>query len=227
MDPLNTFYSSVDGVLFNKSQTTLLQYPDGKVRSDYTVPNSVISIGYSAFAYCTNLTSVTIPNGVTSIGYSAFERCTSLTNLTIPNSVTNIGNYAFQLCTSLTGVYFQGNAPSPGSGIFYLDDNAIVYYLPGTTGWGATYGGRPTAPWYLPNPLILDFGPSFGVLANQFGFIISWGGKHSSVVVEACNGLANHGWSPVATNTLANGASYFSDPDWTNYPARFYRLRSR
>jgi hypothetical protein len=46
------------------------------------------------------------------------------------------------------------------------------------------------------------------------------------VVVEASTNLANPVWSPVGTNTLTGGASYFSDPRWTNYPARFYRLRS-
>jgi hypothetical protein len=45
------------------------------------------------------------------------------------------------------------------------------------------------------------------------------------VVVEACTDLANAVWSPVGTNTLTGGSSYFSDPQWTNYPARLYRLR--
>ena len=49
--------------------------------------------------------------------------------------------------TSLTGVYFQGNAPSADSTVFTSDDNATVYYLPGTTGWGPTFGGLPTALW--------------------------------------------------------------------------------
>ena len=104
-------------------------------------------------------------------------------------------------------------------------NNATVYYLPGTTGWGTTFGGRPTALWLLPNPLILTNGPSFGVQTNGFGFIISWA-TNIPVVVEACTNLANPAWSPVGTNTLTDGSSYFSDPQWTNYPARFYRLRS-
>ncbi len=45
------------------------------------------------------------------------------------------------------------------------------------------------------------------------------------VVVDACDTLANPIWSPVATNTLTDGTSYFSDPYWTNYPSRFYRFR--
>ena len=103
--------------------------------------------------------------------------------------------------------------------------NATVYYLPGTTGWGPTFGDRPTAPWTLPNPLILNKGPSFGPHTNGFGFIISWA-TNIPVVVEACTSLANPVWFPVGTNTLTGGSSYFSDPQWTNYPARLYRLRS-
>ena len=56
-----------------------------------TIPDSVTSIGDSAFEYCTSLTSVTIPDSVTSIGERAFACCTSLTSVTIPDSVTSIG----------------------------------------------------------------------------------------------------------------------------------------
>jgi hypothetical protein len=68
-------------------------------------------------------------------------------------------------------------------------------------------------------------GPGFGVQTNQFGFNIFWA-TNIPVVVEACTNLASPVWQPVATNTLDGGSSYFSDPQWKNYPARFYRLRS-
>src|SRR5213079_3345119 len=109
----NPAYSSVGGVWFNKSQTTLIEYPGGKVGS-YSIPNSVTSIVDYAFAGCISLTSVTIPDNLTSIGASAFDGCISLTSVTIPNSVASIGESAFEGCTSLTSVYFQGNAPSLG-----------------------------------------------------------------------------------------------------------------
>jgi hypothetical protein len=66
----------------------------------------------------------------------------------MPDSVTSIGYGAFSGCSSLTGAYFKGNAPSlDGSAVFKGDDKATVYYLEGTTGWGKTFGGRPTAVW--------------------------------------------------------------------------------
>ena len=65
---------------------------------------------------------------------------------------------------------------------------------------------------------------SFGVRTNQFGFNITWA-SDMVVVVEACTNLANPTWFPLATNTLTGGSFYFSDPQWTNYPDRFYRFR--
>jgi hypothetical protein len=111
--------------------------------------------------------------------------------------------------------------------VFYNDIKATVYYLPGTTGWGtpgSLFGGCPTALWMLPNPMILNYEPSFGVRTNRFGFIISWA-TNVSVVVEVCS-MTNSTWVPLQTNTLTGGWVYFSDPQWTNYPVRCYRLRS-
>ena len=201
VDADNSIYASVDGILVNKSQTTLIRFPQGKT-GNYTIPSSVTSIGRWAFQYCTGLTGVTIPSNVTSIRENGFSDF-----------------------ISLKGVYFLGRAPRFGSGILGGDSTATVYYLPGTAGWGPTFGGRPTAPWLLPNPLILKNGPRFGVRTNQFGFVISWA-TNASVVVEASADLAQPIWTPVGTNTLTDGSSYFSDPQWMNYPARFYRLRS-
>ena len=188
-----------------------------------TIGNSVTSIGYYSFWYCTSLTNVTIPNSVTSISDFAFADCTSLRCVTIGNSVTSIGQEAFCSCTNLTSVYFKGNAPSFGMDVFYADNNATFYRLPGTTGWGNDFGTM--ALWLLPYPVILNNNPAFGVQTNQFGFIISWA-TNLSVVVEACTNLASHTWSPVGTNTLSNGTAYFSDSAWTNYSGRFYRIRS-
>ena len=192
--------------------------------NNITLPDSVTSIGVSAFRGCSSLTSVTIPNSVASIGAYTFGMCSSLTSITIGNSVASMGDQTLYGCSSLTGVYFLGDAPSVGESVFYYAP-ATIYHLPGTTGWGPTFGDRPTAPWVLPQPLILGYGGSFGVQTNRFGFIISWA-TNLSVVVQACTDPAHPTWSAVGTNSLTTGSSYFSDSEWTNYPARFYRLRS-
>ena len=83
----NQNFKSIDGVLFSKDGKTLLQFPTGKKETNYTIPNSVESIGSRAFSGCTGLTSVTIPDSVTKIDNYAFEGCTSLKEVTIPREL--------------------------------------------------------------------------------------------------------------------------------------------
>jgi hypothetical protein len=77
----------------------------------------------------------------------------------------------------------------------------------------------------LLRPQIQVDGTTFGVRTNRFGFTIT-GTSGQIVVVEACANLNSPFWSPVATNILSGGPSYFSDSQWMNYPRRLYRLRS-
>ena len=85
-----------DNVLFNKNKTTLIAYIAKE--TNYTIPNSVTTIGNQAFSGCNSLTSINISNSVTTIGWAAFSDCDSLTSINIPNSVTTIGNGAFRDC---------------------------------------------------------------------------------------------------------------------------------
>jgi len=219
----NLSYASVDGVLFNKSQTTLIQYPIGKVGTGYSIPDSVTSIGGEAFAGCTGLTSVTIPNSVTSIGYSAFSGCTGLTTVTIPNSVTYIVGATFYGCTALTRVYFEGNAPGLEDYLFN-GTLATIFYLQGTQGWGAMFSARPTVAWSA--RIVSDDG-QFGLPAGRLGFTLA-GVAGVSVVVEACADLGQPIWAPVSTNTFnPQGKAQFSNPALADRPGRFYRLRVR
>ena len=117
VDARNREYSSVEGVLFDKSQTRLIRCPAGKA-GNYIVPNSVTNIGECAFAQCARLTSVTIPNSVINIEYGAFLGCTSLTTVVLPNSVTSIGWYAFAGCSNLTSITIPNSVTYIGSGAF-------------------------------------------------------------------------------------------------------------
>jgi hypothetical protein len=118
VDEANSTYSSRDGVLFNKTQTTLIQCPVSKVGS-YTIPSSVISIGVYAFYSCSGLSSVIIPEGVNSIGSDAFGYCTKLAAIAIPSSVRQIGDNAFRSCDLLASLTIHEGATSIGNNAFY------------------------------------------------------------------------------------------------------------
>jgi hypothetical protein len=222
VDAGNPSFSSADGTLFNGNQTSLVLFPEDKGGS-YIVPNGVTNIGDFAFCNCNGLTNVTIPDTVVSLGYESFAQCAGLTSITIPGSVSSFGGYTFYYCTNLTGIYFEGSPPNLiyDSWNFFDSPEIVVYTLPGTFGWWPSLGWPTTAPW-LPQAQTVT---NAGGPATPFGFNINWA-SGQTVVVDACTNLMNPVWQPVQTNTLTTGSVYFSDPQWMNYPGRFYRLRS-
>jgi hypothetical protein len=125
----NTVYSSTNGVLFNKSQTTLIQYPGGKA-GDYTIPDSVTLVGDYALGQCIRLTNVTIPDSVTSLGEEAFSHCTNLASAIIGNGVTSIPRSAFYCCFRLTSVSIGNSVTSLGETAFYLCTNLTSVTIP-------------------------------------------------------------------------------------------------
>lgn len=136
----NPYFSSNNGVLFNKDKTELLMYPAGKKDTSYVVPSSVTTIHNQAFQFCTYLKNITIPNSVNDIGYcafnkssltsvsiphsvktisyAAFSQCVNLKNVVIPNSVTDISDSAFSDCTGLANVIIPDSVTSIGDGAF-------------------------------------------------------------------------------------------------------------
>ena len=111
-------WCKISGLINIMSNNRTLYIGGKKVEGDLVIPDSVTSIGSSAFKGCTGLTSITIPNSVTSIGDSAFSGCTGLTSITIPNSVKSIGDFAFRDCTGLTSVTIPNSVTSIGDSAF-------------------------------------------------------------------------------------------------------------
>ncbi len=117
VDAFNPSYCSIDGVLFNKSLTTLVECPP-LLMMPCTIPDSVTTIGSSAFAGCGSMTSITIPDSVNIIGGSVFADCANLTNVFIGNGVTNIAYSAFSGCWSLKSIIIPDSVSKIGAGIF-------------------------------------------------------------------------------------------------------------
>ncbi|MBQ3517715.1 MAG: leucine-rich repeat protein [Clostridia bacterium] len=114
VDENNAFYSSVDGVLYNKEKTEILRYPAGKACDTFVIPDSVTIIGSGAFVDCVALLNVTIPESVTVIEGAAFYGCRSLLSVNIPKTVTEFGYNAFCYCRSLETLYIAENITDLG-----------------------------------------------------------------------------------------------------------------
>ncbi len=114
------------GVLYNKSKTKLLQYPNGNSRESFEIPSSVTSIDELAFAGCSNLTNIIVPDSVTQIQRSTFAGCSNLTNIIISDSITRIGEYAFSGCSHLTNITIPESVTYIGWRAFYECDNLAI-----------------------------------------------------------------------------------------------------
>ena len=124
----------IDGTILKKCTPK-----DGEIQA--VIPESVTSIGDSAFSGCTGLTSITIPKSVMSIGNSAFSGCTNLTNITIPESVTNIGDRVFSGCITLTSIIIPESVISIRSAFIGCTSlTSIIIPESVTNIWGAFSG---------------------------------------------------------------------------------------
>jgi BspA type Leucine rich repeat region (6 copies) len=131
VDPQNAFFTSVDGIVFDKSKTVLVQYPNG-LNGPYAVPSNVTVIEPNAFAANTNLTGVTIPESVTNMGQEAFSGCAGLANVSIEGA-TSIGPFAFYLCTNLTSITIPGSLTNIGPYAFQYSGLTNITITTGPT----------------------------------------------------------------------------------------------
>lgn len=177
VDEANPSFSSLGGLLLDKSHSVLIRYPpDLSDPGASLIPDGVRSVGDYAFDSYTDLIDVTIPDGVTNIGDHVFEGCSGLKRVTIPSSVTHLGDYAFQYCYSLANILFEGNQPPEPVGLF-LGSTPTVLYRAGAIGWGAVYAGRPAFLW---NPTGLIYTAN-----NESITIVGYYGSGSDLTIPA------------------------------------------
>jgi hypothetical protein len=227
VDPANTYYSSTNGVLFDKNQTKVIQWPDG-IGGSYTLPNSVTTIGNAAFQDSV-LTNVTMDSSLTAIGDWAFQPG-SLTSVTIPGSVTSIGTKAFQGCTSLTYVCFEGNAPTDGGSIFSGDSAlSTLYYVNGTAGWRSTFSDVPTAPC-AECGVQATAAPLFQppVLTTSGQIILSWmAPQGSNYQLQYTTNLSSTNWINIGSIMTASNTLMSATDSTGSGQQRFYRVQQQ
>ena len=117
LECLSSSFIYEDDVLFNMKKSEIISFRKQKIES-YIIPDSVTSIGDSAFSGCHSLSNIVIPDSVTSIGNYAFSSCCSLSGVIIPDSVTSIGNHAFKGCSSLSNIVIPDSVTSIGDWAF-------------------------------------------------------------------------------------------------------------
>jgi hypothetical protein len=160
----NPNYSSSDNILYNKSKNVLICYPAGK-EGTVTIPNTVLTIGNSAFDGAAKLMgALTIPNSVTGIQEGAFRECSGLTSITIPNSVITIENLAFGFCSGLTDIYVSWETPINITSLVFQDltTENIKLHVP----YGKVSVYKNTSLWWMFNvvedePIVTDIASGY------------------------------------------------------------------
>lgn len=144
----NQAYKSIDGNLYSKDGTELIQYAIGKDDTCFEIPNGVTDIGMFAFLHCRNLTQVIMPDTVEKIGWNAFYCCDNLANINIPNSVTFIDDQAFG-SDSLTSLIIPKSVTTM-QGIPFWGKNLKIYCEVENppSGWTCWDGAYTQVPFY-------------------------------------------------------------------------------
>lgn len=183
VDPANTGLRDIDGVLFSKDGTILLDYPSSRAGSTYTVPEGTEKLLPYSFCYCPNLTEVVLPEGLKTMD-TALWACQSLKTVTIPRSITSLeknaigylngapvegftvkgysGSYA-EAYAKENGLTFVSIDPVPvtegscGDNLTWKLDDSGTLTISGT---GAMYDFEEEAPWLAlePQKLVLEEG---------------------------------------------------------------------
>ena len=93
VDKHNEHYCSINGVLFNKACTVLLQHPEDRDNYYYEIPSTVKKIGEKAFGNSKHIKIIAIPSSVSLIENNAFEGCASLQDIIVDERNENYSSF--------------------------------------------------------------------------------------------------------------------------------------
>lgn len=136
VDPNNRFFTSVDGVLFDKAKTTLLRCPHAK-SGNYSVPEGVTLIDSWAFGGCQSLSGITLPSSLLVLSSGVFSDCSGLESIRLPKKVSAIGDYAFAGCGHLASIEVEQGNPhfrSNDGVLFDFNQEALLRFPEGKKG---------------------------------------------------------------------------------------------
>ena len=242
VNPANAFFSTTNGVLFDKAKSVLIQYPSG-LPGTYIVPNTVSNINDGAFGDAFGLTSVVISDNVTNIAFEAFYSCINLSNAVLgprvrtiqqaafffcpelksiifPASVTSLGFEAFGGCQKLASACFEGNQPANGGSVFFFDTALTeILHLNGTTGWGATYDSITTAPCTTCG----EVPPTLTITKSGTNVLVTWPTAFPGYTLQSATVLKSPTWNTVSPPPVTVG-SFYTVTNPASGGGKFYRL---
>jgi len=200
----NLFFSSEDGIVYNRDKTTLIRFPEGKSADKFDIPGTVKIIESIAF-YCSLIENISIPNSVEEMRDGSFLACNNLKSITIPQSVKTIGAGVFGNCKNLTSIQVHaGNADfTSEDDILYNKDKSILHsFAPGKTGDfivpsfvttihnAAFFGSAGLTSITIPNTLTEIGGSAFLECTSLTSITIPYSVKKlGSYVLSVCTGL--------------------------------------
>ena len=162
----NQHFKSIDGILFNYDLTTIMQYPQGKILTSYTVPDSVTTIAIAAFQGNNQLTELIIPDSVTRIEDLAIQGCQNLEYMIIPNSVTYLGNHAFSSNINMLYVLIPDSVSVIDSSAFAICSKLTIFteYPSKPEGWedNWNWSNRPVRWSYIEKQITIAFNTNGG-----------------------------------------------------------------
>lgn len=127
VDINNAYFTSIDGVLYDKSVSELIACP--RLKDEITIPDGIRIISPFAFYSCQNLKAINMPNSITILGEAGFWGCNSLTNINFSDAITSIDASAFWECTSLTSMSLPESLTGIGANAFTGCKNLAKLYM--------------------------------------------------------------------------------------------------